>query len=358
MVPAQGWHRTVTSKPGPIATPDRRSIASLTGRTSEDGERRLGKRHGPHAVPVLFARPVRAKRPVFASDIPIDTALRDIGRSGLAHFIGNMQAVSAETPEAVHQMRVALRRLRSILAAFKPNIATAQYRLANNQLKLLSGTLETPRNWDVLAEEILLPVCNAVPGDENLRRLVAMVESERQAAYRKLGEDIGTSACRATVLSLGHWFETHAWRESGSAEQAAWFARPVGEVARILVARSHRKAKQRSRNFGTLSPPERHELRIALKRLRYTIEFLASQFDVGAADFYLKRLSLLLNDLGYANDVRTARIVLRELADSTDDGAIRRAVTLVLDWHKHNRASRETGSYKHMRRFRQAKIFW
>lgn len=59
---------------------------------------------------------VRVQSRTFAADTAVDVVLQDIGRACLRDLVKNVPAALAEISEAVHQMRVAIRHLRSALA--------------------------------------------------------------------------------------------------------------------------------------------------------------------------------------------------------------------------------------------------
>ena len=54
---------------------------------------------------------------------------------------------------------------------------------------------------------------------------------------------------------------------------------PMGELAPHLLDRRWRDVRKRSKRFGRLTARQRHKLRIAAKKLRYTMELLGSLFD-------------------------------------------------------------------------------
>ncbi len=59
---------------------------------------------------------------------------------------------------------------------------------------------------------------------------------------------------------------------------------------------------------------ERHEVRIAVKKLRYATEFFASLFPRKAARSYIKALAVLQDELGVLNDAATTELLLQHLA--------------------------------------------
>jgi triphosphatase len=74
-----------------------------------------------------------------------------------------------------------------------------------------------------------------------------------------------------------------------------------------LIERRWRQALKRCKRFAGLSLDERHQARIALKNLRYVIEFLDGLFDAASVKALMKGLKGLQEDIGHLNDVRTAQ---------------------------------------------------
>jgi triphosphatase len=110
--------------------------------------------------------------------------------------------------------------------------------------------------------------------------------------------------------------------------------------------------------FDELTPQRRHEFRIAVKKLRYTIEFLENLYDTEEVAEFVRSLKPLQDDLGYANDVRVANDLLGDLRISDGAVTIARAAGVVLGWHDRGLADFDRKLRKHMRRFRRARPFW
>src|SRR6185436_4243405 len=132
----------------------------------------------------------------------------------------------------------------------------------------------------------------------------------------------------------------------------------IGDVAPGLIERRWRQARKRSRQFGKLAPAQRHELRIALKKLRYTIEFLKDLFDKTEVKALEKRLKPLQEDLGHMNDLRTAHDLVADISIVGSGNEVIRAGGIVLGWYNRGLSDRESKLRKDVRRLRCAKPFW
>ena len=162
------------------------------------------------------------------------------------------------------------------------------------------------------------------------------------------------------MLRLLRWFAARGWRDQPISENATLLLAPIVNIAPSVLERRHRKARRRCKRFEELAPAERHRLRIALKKLRYTIEFLGGLFDKHGVQVFLDRLKSLQDDLGRANDVRIAYDLLEQIQQTKDHSAstIDRASGIVLGWHERDLADREPLLKKHIKRFKRLDPFW
>ena len=162
------------------------------------------------------------------------------------------------------------------------------------------------------------------------------------------------------MLRLLRWFVAHGWRDQQISEHAVVLLARIVDAAPDLIERHHRKARKRSKRFEELTATQRHRLRIALKNLHYTIEFLGSLFDKGQVRIFAKCLTSLRDDLGHANDVRVAYDLVDQISEATnlDTRAIDRAGGIVLGWHERVLVDRNPKIRKHVRRFRRLDPFW
>jgi triphosphatase len=319
---------------------------------SERGYRLLGPAGLPQAV---YAGPV-ALDPAMA----VEAALQRFGRQCLTHLLRNEPVTLAGEPEGIHQMRVAVRRLRSVLSALKPMLPLEDRCWTSEELKWLTHVLGPARNWDVFAASLLRPVGQALAASRELEHLVRAVERRRHAAFNDAKHAILSKRYTKSTLSLFRWFEARGWREQPVSEHAALLLAPIANIAPELIERCYRRARKRSKRFAQQTPTQRHRLRIALKKLRYIIEFLESLFDEDQVWTFVNRLKSLQDVLGHANDVRVAYDLLDELLEKIDHDvrAIDRAGGIVLGWHERGLADHEPKLRQRVRRFKHLNPFW
>jgi triphosphatase len=103
------------------------------------------------------------------SDEPAIEALRAIIEETLGHLLANQPAALAGDPEGVHQVRVAVRRVRSALRLFSPHLESHAKRLFEDELRHAGQTIGEARDWDVFCDEIMAKV-SETPEARNLAR--------------------------------------------------------------------------------------------------------------------------------------------------------------------------------------------
>jgi triphosphatase len=258
-------------------------------------------------------------------DWPPQQALRVIAAGCLDHFEANVEgALAVDDPEFIHQLRVALRRLRSALRVFKP---AAQVRFAA-ELKWLTGVLGEARDWDVLVAETLPPLLKGY-GDAALAKKLLAAAKRRQSICRAAARAALVSQRQAhLVIELAQWLgagDESVLVEETAAEPAV---KPAGageppapsiqlnelrDFASREIRRRHRRLLQDSVALAILDPGARHQVRIDAKRLRYAVDFFATLFGKRRTGPYLKTLSAIQDVLGQANDAASAERLIESL---------------------------------------------
>lgn len=307
----------------------------------------------------------KADRLELAACMTVEAALCGILRNGLNHFAANEACALAGTdPEGVHQMRVALRRLRSAAGLFRRFIPFERYQWLTGELRWLAGSLGPARDWDVFLADLVAPVKDGLSDgaapDGDLTALESAADAKRQAGYAVAREAILSDRYGRFQLELAGWVESRGWRDQPVSEDSVRLFSPIGDLADALLDKRLRRSRRLGRGFARLASAERHELRIALKKLRYAADFFRALYDDKAARRFTAQLAAMQDALGHLNDVATAARLIRSLHDdgTTAPAAEARAAGLVLGWHARGLASSEAELVAAWDDFADAKPFW
>lgn len=131
-----------------------------------EGERNKASR-GYAPVTEDKPKPQKYGKLSLAKDTTLEQVLIDLVHHCLNHLQANEPvALTTDDAEGVHQMRVALRRLRAALRLFKPSLPEDQYDWAVAEAKWLTAELSSARAWDVFADEFVAPVVRLYGEDE------------------------------------------------------------------------------------------------------------------------------------------------------------------------------------------------
>ena len=162
---------------------------------------------------------VQAEPLAFDPRMVVEEAVRSIGRSCLTHMLRNEPAALAGRAEGVHQMRVAVRRLRSLLAAVKQLLPEDARSAVGKAMAQLAAPLGPARNLDVFATELLAPLRVEHPAEPGWDVLAKEAERARADAHDRVDKEILSPRHAAAVLQLLRWFESRGWRQPYAPER-------------------------------------------------------------------------------------------------------------------------------------------
>lgn len=215
-------------------------------------------------------------------------------------------------PDAVHQMRVSARRLRSGLKVFAPLVDREWADDLRLELGWMASGLGTARDTEVLRERLDSHVAQLDEGDEMQARAVidaalaermadadseveAVVDSDR---YIRLLDSLVDGVRRPPLTERAH--------------------QPAGDVLPPLVAKAFHRLDHRVGALDLATPsPQWHEARIAAKRARYAADAVAPVLGHDV-ERLAERLADVTEVLGHHQDAHVAQTTLRELSSGAD----------------------------------------
>lgn len=220
-------------------------------------------------------------------------------------------ALTTDNPEFIHQMRVALRRLRSAMQLFRPYLPRDFLMDSGADLRWLAQLLGKARDHDVLITQTLPRVLRgptARRAGATERALAAALADSHEAASATVRRALRSRRYRALLHELAETVRLLRERDTLQA--------PGGDLrdfaARKLKAAS-RKLHLAPAALAALPTDPRHQFRIAAKRLRYTVDFFGPLFKAKPAKRYAQRLADLQDALGALNDHAVAHLMLADL---------------------------------------------
>ena len=217
-------------------------------------------------------------------------------------------------PEGVHQMRVALRRLRSALVTFRPLLDREVTEPLRTEVKWLAAELGAVRDTQVMRKR--LDELVAGEPDELLlgpvrARLDAALDEEERVARQALSEALDSPRYAVLMSALDVLAAEPPW--ASGARSAG--AKVLRKRIRHDFRRVRRAVDELSEADDRAQRDERlHEVRKSAKRARYAAEAVESRYGDDAADF-AEAMESIQTILGDQHDAVIALDRLRAAAD-------------------------------------------
>jgi triphosphatase len=298
----------------------------------------------------------RAENVRLAKDLRSGTAFQIVARNCFLHLRANEASVRAAAgADSVHQLRVAVRRLRSALIAFGDLMPADERRRVSKSVRWIAQQCGRARELDVFKADVLEPLTVRLPDEDALRQLARLVDAASGEAYAAIAATLDSTQYTETLLALEVWVEGERWKEGAAVDI------PVRDFARVVLKRLHRKVVKGIDKVEDLDEAALHRLRIGAKKLRYASEFFRSMFRDKATKNYLSALTAIQDRLGTLNDSVVARQIVADLqrrSDGIDREAFARGAGIVLGWN----ASRIAADLKRLPpvwdEFQAVKPFW
>ena len=263
----------------------------------------------PFHLPKSFLRGRRANR-VLPSD-SFDTA----GRKGLRRLFMEMARhqpgiVQSNEKRAIHDMRVAVRRMRAAFDLFEPHFPRKAVKTYGRFLKELGALLGAVRDTDVMIENgqayaESLPEAQRVAFEP----LIDFIKSQRATAREPLSDFL----VGAKYLDFTGEFPVFLSDPGSEGSRAGHLSR-VAEVAPLLIMERLGEVRSFDGHIESLSITQLHGLRGSIKRLRYSLEFFQEPLGPQTA-VLISNLKNVQNQLGQLNDASLAAKAIQGFID-------------------------------------------
>jgi inorganic triphosphatase YgiF len=264
----------------------------------------------------------------------VGEAFRTIARSCFRQLLQNQECLAqTRDPEAVHQMRVALRRLRSAMSLFREILAGPETLWLREEMAWALAPLGAARDLDILIEEIVSPLAPRLGSGPGYAALAGDLDDRRTAAYATVEETLAAPRFGTLTLRLGRWIEAGAWSRPETEEARLELGSPIADFARKALAKRDRRVSEGMRGLEALSPEARHQTRIQIKNLRYTVDFFRSLLKSKKSREDVGDLARLQDLMGFLNDITIAEARLHDLARRSNDPDRLWAAGMIAGWH-------------------------
>jgi CHAD domain-containing protein len=256
--------------------------------------------------------------------VPLEPAMAAIDgfRLVLANLAATIDAnwqgtIDQTDPEFLHDLRIAVRRSRVVLANAKRVLPAEILGKTCDELAWLSDLTSTPRDLDVYLLEwskYTVPLgAEVAPLLEPVRDLL---ERRRTDVHGEL--ERGLRSERAATL-MNPWQDWLTDPPVGDLLPSR-SGRPLGPLVAKRITRAHAILLERGRLIGPDTPAAQvHDLRKDAKRLRYLLECFGSLLPKRARKRYVKRLKALQDNLGEHQDAEVHVHMLRAVATELHD---------------------------------------
>jgi CHAD domain-containing protein len=231
-----------------------------------------------------------------AAGLDCATVFQKMTLNCVASIKARHSSACAGDAEAVHQIRVAITRLRAAVAFFAPIVVDSEWLRLKKEIAWLNGPLGAARDSDVVVE---------YAGRKRYRawaqRMIGEQPNKRQTLdHRRLVRCLRSVRTQRLVAAMARWIRHGSWLER-------YAQRKDAETLRSYCARElkrwHERLIRKGRRLKTLGASRRHRLRIKVKRFRYMLEALTETVALwGRGELHhlhrpAKRLQRTLGDL-------------------------------------------------------------
>jgi inorganic triphosphatase YgiF len=241
--------------------------------------------------------PAKALPAKINGNLRASTAFASVAHTCLNQLQNNERGLhESDDPEFVHQARVAIRRLRSAIRAWKPLLPAAFVADFDPRWRTLAAALGDTRNWDVFITETLPPLADAFPAHPEIDRLTRFAVRHRVINRKRARNTFKATDYSCLLLE----FTAATLALPDSAEPS------LKDFACGCLSKRARNVSKLAAAAHKADAAARHRLRVKLKRLRYALEFFAPLFPGQRMQAYHLAATQLQDLLGQMNDLVVA----------------------------------------------------
>jgi CHAD domain-containing protein len=168
---------------------------------------------------------------------------------------------------------------------------------------------------------------------------------------------VRSARCQCLLLALAQAIAGRAWMAALDPAAQETAQQALVPYAASILERRYQLVRRRGRNLARLREKQLHRLRLAVKKLRYAVEFFGALFDPADCRRFRPHVSALQDVLGRINDAATAEGMLAGIDDPPQPG-LATACAWIAGWNRHEVHRLRMDLAEAWGAFRSAPPFW
>ena len=243
------------------------------------------------------------RMPVHGAQTPAQ-AFQAIARMCLKHLLANVAVFDGEARQGVvHQVRVAIRRLRVAFDLFRDVLDDPLRNPLRAELGWMARELGNARSTDVYIDEVLRPEAARFEGNQEFATLFDEYRQRQQQAHEMAGHHLKSARFFRALLTLGEWIETGSWLRAQNSQQNV----SMGAFSAAQLSRYWRRVRREGKRLNWKSDEAIHEWRLTFKKMRYAADYFGVLYGLDKASSNIPHraaqfLAAIQGGLGQLND--------------------------------------------------------
>ncbi|MEO1136876.1 MAG: CHAD domain-containing protein, partial [Pseudomonadota bacterium] len=184
-------------------------------------------------------------------NIDADMTAADVLAAALGDSVARIASLQSaildlRMAEGVHQMRVALRRLRAVERIYRRYLKSSEITTLAARAKLIASALGPARDWDVFLDETIRAAMKDGAAAQSLRALKARAEAKRAHAWMQATTVVNGRDFSHFLMDLTYAATVQSWRTEASDFMEA----PVGVFAEKALNRALKNVRKTAARIG------------------------------------------------------------------------------------------------------------
>ena len=279
-----------------------------------------------------------------------DAFLVAIGEA-LEQLFENRVSVLSANPTAIHQTRVAMRRLRAIMRAFKSVLPYHERKAFNGEFRWFQQRMSPARDWHVFLDESIPLITAWKPlTDKEYDKVVRIARQERRRATVEAIQHLKSRRHTRMIIQFERWLadiQKYIPKKD--------FNQSVGDFAVGVLDKTSRDFLKENRSLSRLPADDLHTLRKFGKKARYATSIFSSLWDKEQVKPYLKLMAKIQNQFGDVNDAVVARQLLWTVTPARQDPEL---AVIVQKWSQQRIDRAIKTAAPCWRKFKKSRPFW